>query len=61
VLELVDRIILRFIDENRERSIRFSDNGTAYLTLPPQTQNIRKGSLLYKYTCMPASWAGDVV
>jgi len=26
VLELVDRINLSFIDENRERSIRFSDN-----------------------------------
>jgi hypothetical protein len=25
VLEMVDRIILRFIDENRERSSRFSD------------------------------------
>ena len=25
VLELVDRIILRFIDENRKRSSRFSD------------------------------------
>jgi hypothetical protein len=28
---MVDRIILRFIDDNRERSSRFSDNNKKYV------------------------------
>jgi hypothetical protein len=39
VLELVDRIILRFIDVNRKRSSRFSDRKRGY-SLTGKTANL---------------------